>query len=284
MVGVNNRCDEKTKKKKRRWRFTGNWSGLLLRGAPHFGHIEAKGTPPQSTQTREKERERVCLNRKSSAHRREKEAENAGERRRRQMEESMRECMRKLALWHTRTFKPIMTHDELEPLMATLGFVGLTPSASAGGAVAWKEYAYSPIWRRRSGGGGCCRSSDGGARPRPRLPYPRIDGLHSYTYQAFVDGVNSYLEMCDISVLFHIRGMPLHRLDLYKKWRRMQEDESVFVYREGTLDQATYNLYHFDHHDGDGGGGGDGSSSLVIRDKGNSAPVSFLVPLKDIIL
>ncbi|KAI3409137.1 uncharacterized protein J3R85_019674 [Psidium guajava] len=204
------------------------------------------------------------------------------------MEESMRECMRKLALWHTRTFKPIMTHDELEPLMATLGFVGLPPSASAGGAMAWKEYAYSPS-RRRSGGGG----GPAAARPRPRLPYPRIDGLHSYTYQAFVDGVSSYLEMCDISVLFHIRGMPLHRLDLYKKWRRMQEDESVFVYREGTLDQATYNLYHFDHHDGGGGGddsggycggSGHGNSSLVIRNKGNSAPDSFLVPLKDIIL
>ncbi|KAF8013260.1 hypothetical protein BT93_I1189 [Corymbia citriodora subsp. variegata] len=217
------------------------------------------------------------------------------------MEESMRECMRKLALWHTRTFKPIMTHDELEPIMATLGFVGLPPSASAGGAVAWKEYAYSASASGRRGGGGGGGGGGGAAPPRPRarprLPYPRIDGLHSYTYQAFVDGVNSYLEMCDISVLFHIRGMPLHRLDLYKKWRRMQEDESVFVYREGTLDQATYNLYHFDHRnnrdDGGGGGfdtrmycggGGDGNGSLVIRDKGNSAPVSCLVPLKDIIV
>lgn len=207
-----------------------------------------------------------------------------------EMEESMRECMRKLALWHTRTFKPIMTHDELEPIMATLGFVGLPPSASAGGAVAWKEYAYSAPGGRRAA------ATAARPRGRPRLPYPRIDGLHSYTYQAFVDGVNSYLEMCDISVLFHIRGMPLHRLDLYKKWRRMQEDESVFVYREGTLDQATYNLYHFDHRnnrDGGGGdgidtrmyhGGSDGNSSLVIRDKGNSAPVSCLVPLKDIIV
>ncbi|KAI6700935.1 hypothetical protein NL676_015259 [Syzygium grande] len=192
----------------------------------------------------------------------------------------MRECMRKLALWHTRTFKPIMTHDELEPIMATLGFLGLPPSASPGGSLAWKEYAHSSS----------SASSGGGGRARPRLPYPRIDGLHSYTYQAFVDGVSSYLEMCDISVLFHIRGMPLHRLDLYKKWRRMQEDESVFVYREGTLDQATYNLYHLDRRrggDGDDGdyihakmyyGSGDGNGSSVIRNKGNSAPISCLVP------
>ncbi|KAM1684040.1 hypothetical protein ACFXTN_032148 [Malus domestica] len=41
------------------------------------------------------------------------------------MEDYMRGCTRKLALWYTRTFKPIMTHDELEPIMATLGFVGL---------------------------------------------------------------------------------------------------------------------------------------------------------------
>ncbi|RVX12107.1 hypothetical protein CK203_010557 [Vitis vinifera] len=55
-----------------------------------------------------------------------------------EMEECMRECMRKLALWFTRTFKPIITHDELVPIMDTLGFVAL-PHA---GSPAWKEYVY----------------------------------------------------------------------------------------------------------------------------------------------
>lgn len=120
----------------------------------------------------------------------------------------MRECTRKLALWHTKTFKPIMTHAELEPIMATLGFVALplTPSSSsssssaaaAAAVVVWKEYAY---------GGGSWRSGvlTTETPPRPRLPYPRIDGLHIYTYQAFIDALTFYLHMTHISDLFHIR-------------------------------------------------------------------------------
>lgn len=43
--------------------------------------------------------------------------------------------------------------------------------------------------------------------------------------------------------------MPLHRMhDRNKKWRCMEEDENIFVYREGTLDQATYNFYHFGYN------------------------------------
>lgn len=114
----------------------------------------------------------------------------------------MKECMRKLAMWYTRTFKPIMTHDELEPIMATLGFVGLPPTTTAAHGGPWKEYVFSAgQWRANSSSG----SSVAEAQPRPRLPYPRIDGLHIYTYRAFIDAVNFYLEMCDFSDLFHIR-------------------------------------------------------------------------------
>lgn len=110
----------------------------------------------------------------------------------------MRECMRKLALWFTRTFKPIITHDELVPIMDTLGFVAL-PHA---GSPAWKEYVYVA--------GGCRHLLPPETPlPRPRLPYPRIDGLHICTYRAFIDAVNFYLEMSDISDLFHIRYAPL---------------------------------------------------------------------------
>ena len=74
------------------------------------------------------------------------------------------------------------------------------------------------------------------------------------------------------------RGMPLHRaLDRNRKWRRMEEDDSVFVYREGTLDQAIYNLYHFDKS-----GASNKPKSTGIRNKGNNTANTCIVPLKDI--
>lgn len=137
------------------------------------------------------------------------------------MEDCMRECMRKLGLWYTRTFKPFMTHEELEPIMASLGFVPL-PSyidsslngAGAGAGAVWRDYAYSACYSARGGGGGEWRRSitdfpeQQRPPPRPRLPYPRIDGLHIYTYAAFLDALNFYLRMTDISDLFHIRYLP----------------------------------------------------------------------------
>ncbi|PON75211.1 tubulin-tyrosine ligase [Parasponia andersonii] len=194
------------------------------------------------------------------------------------MEEYMKECMRKLALWHTRTFKPIMTHDELEPIMATLGFVGLPPTTTFSGGV-WKEYVCSAgRWVANSG-----FSAAEPPPPRAKLPYPRVDGLHIYTYRAFIDAVNFYLEMGDFSDLFHVRGMPLHRAhDRSRKWRRMEEDDSVFVYREGTLDQATYNLYHFDKNSSNNGGSNK-SKSIGLRNRGNNTTSTCIVPLKDLV-
>ncbi|XP_057500734.1 uncharacterized protein LOC130784764 [Actinidia eriantha] len=184
------------------------------------------------------------------------------------MEDCMMECMRKLGLWYTRNFKPIMTHDELEPIMATRGFVAL-PSSSAS---AWKEYVYC------AGAGGWPPTE--APPPRPRLPHPRIDGTHIYTYTAFLDALDFYLNMNNISDLFHIRGMPLHRVhDRSKKWRRMEED-SIFVYRDGTLDQEIYALYHKSNNEINGGG--KGCISRIIRNKGTTIPTGHIVPLKDI--
>ncbi|GAV81818.1 hypothetical protein CFOL_v3_25271 [Cephalotus follicularis] len=187
------------------------------------------------------------------------------------MEDCMRQSMRKLAIWYTKTFTPIMTHDELDPIMATLGFTGLQPVTEKGGGKPWKEYVYPAA--------AASKLDTSQALPRLRLPYPLIDGLHLYTYRAFLDALNFYLHTWDISHLFHIRGMPLQRTnDRSRKWRRMEEDDStVFVYREGTLDQSTYSLYHSNKPGSNGG-----HDSDVIRDQGNNTPSSCLVQMKDI--
>lgn len=113
----------------------------------------------------------------------------------------------KLALWHTKTFTPIMSHEELESIMATLGFAPLPvtknpcnivmpDNGSASSNTLWKEYFYSTSSPYK-------RSSD---PPRPKLPYPVIDGLHVCTYQAFLDSVNFYRSFDDdLSHIFHIR-------------------------------------------------------------------------------
>ncbi|KAF8406742.1 hypothetical protein HHK36_008834 [Tetracentron sinense] len=205
----------------------------------------------------------------------------------------MEECMRKLALWYTKTFKPIMTHDELDPIMATLGFVSLPPSvavavAAASSSSSWKEYVFSA--------GACRNPPPTEPLPRPRLPYPRIDGLHICTYRAFLDAVCFYLDKNDISDLFHIRfddhggrslnpglGMPLHRIhDRNKKFRRMEEDDSIFVYREGTLDQATLMFYKnttTTNHNSNK------YNTILIRSKtdNTNTPLSCVIPLKDLV-
>ncbi|XP_058070399.1 uncharacterized protein LOC131219332 [Magnolia sinica] len=185
----------------------------------------------------------------------------------------MEEFLRKLALWHTRTFKPIMTHEELEPIMATLGFVALPPTG------AWREYVFSA--------GGCCRNlTPSEPLPRPRLPFPRIDGLHIYTYRAFFDAVAFFLGKRDIADHFHVRGMPLNRLDrpFDKKFRRMNDEEGLYVYREGTLEPATLTVYNSSSSTISSTGGNNSNSNSNISSNSNSnTPMSF-VPLKDIIV
>ncbi|KAF3789074.1 hypothetical protein EJ110_NYTH19686 [Nymphaea thermarum] len=123
-------------------------------------------------------------------------------------EQSVAVFGRKLALWHTQTFRPIMTHEELEPIMATLGFVALPDStlpsttaaaASTAGLLEWKEYSFRGKKRQP----GTVANFSPGVRPRVRLPSLRLDGLHVLTYRAFCEAVAFHLGAVDIADIFH---------------------------------------------------------------------------------
>ncbi|OWM84040.1 hypothetical protein CDL15_Pgr004472 [Punica granatum] len=164
----------------------------------------------------------------------------------------------KLALWCTRTFRPIISHRHLESIMSSLGFVGLPPSTPITCVTtAWREYVY-PAGRRWMS-----RLQEGQQPPNPRLPHPRIDGLHVSTYQTFIDAVNFYLERDDVSAIFHVRGMPLIREDYIRTgWCeigcRGEGDGdgdghgdgggggSCFLYRIGTLVTTTFGPNNLD--------------------------------------
>ncbi|WVZ92223.1 hypothetical protein U9M48_038306 [Paspalum notatum var. saurae] len=171
---------------------------------------------------------------------------------------SIEEVAKKLSLWHTATFRPILTHDELEPILSAAGFVPLPPPAPApvppkhqqpepqeererAVAVAWREYAFLG---RNANAAAPPRRWLG---PRPRLPYPRLDGLHLKTYQAFLGAVEAYLGAHHVSNLFHVRLMPVTTPNdraFDKVFRPMRncspEEDGLIVYREGTLDDLTF--------------------------------------------
>ncbi|XP_062192884.1 uncharacterized protein LOC133896320 [Phragmites australis] len=158
----------------------------------------------------------------------------------RELRMSIEEVAKKLSLWHTATFRPILTHDELEPILAAAGFVALPAPKEERPppAVAWREYAFlggnaaAPRW----------------LGPRPRLPYPRVDGLHLKTYEAFLGAVEAYLGAGRVSNLFHVRLMPVTNPDrvfdkLFRPMRNFSpEEDGLIVYREGTMDDLTFEM------------------------------------------
>uniref|UniRef100_A0A0D9X9N6 Uncharacterized protein n=1 Tax=Leersia perrieri TaxID=77586 RepID=A0A0D9X9N6_9ORYZ len=159
----------------------------------------------------------------------------------RDMRLTMQEAAKKLSLWHSATFRPILTHDELDPILAAAGFTALPirePPAPA--EVAWREYAFVGVAAAGRGGGGRWLG------PRPRLPYPRVDGLHLRTYQAFLGAVEFYLGALRVADLFHVRCMPVTTAQdriFDKVFRVMRnygvEEDGLIVYRDNTLDDAT---------------------------------------------
>jgi hypothetical protein len=126
---------------------------------------------------------------------------------------TVQEAAKKLSLWHTATFRPIMTHDDLEPILADAGFVALPmppdpppqdQQPQQVQAVRWREYAFLGS----GGGAGGSNAVVGWMGPRPRLPYPRVDALHIRTYQAFLGAVEVYLGAARVPNLFHVRFVP----------------------------------------------------------------------------
>uniref|UniRef100_A0A0E0IED1 Uncharacterized protein n=1 Tax=Oryza nivara TaxID=4536 RepID=A0A0E0IED1_ORYNI len=179
----------------------------------------------------------------------------------RDMRLTMQEAAKKLSLWDSATFRPILTHVELEPILAAAGFVALpTPppptttqgggAAGAGQPVAWREYAFVGVaaaGRRRRSGNAAVAAGVGWLGPRPRLPCPRVDALHLRTYQAFLGAVEFYLGALRVASLFHVRCMPVTTAQdrvFDKVFRVMRshgvEDDGLIIYRDGTLDDATY--------------------------------------------
>ncbi|KAL6858934.1 hypothetical protein ACP4OV_017936 [Aristida adscensionis] len=227
------------------------------------------------------------------------------ERGNRELRVTIEEVARKLSLWHSATFRPILTHDDLEPLLAAFGFVPLPPPPPPPpkGAVAWREYAFlgvnAPAARRRGPG----------LWPRPRLPYPRLDGLHLRTYEAFLGAVDACLGPDRVSGLFHVRLMPVtdpHDRMFDKVFRTMRnftpEEDGLIVYRDGTLDD--YTLEMCSHHTAVGDVGSHVIPGISCRDLGYLRKIegnchcegcggarchaaagytSFLVPLKDLL-
>ncbi|XP_026662218.2 uncharacterized protein LOC103711603, partial [Phoenix dactylifera] len=166
---------------------------------------------------------------------------------------SLGEMAKKLTLWHTRTFRPIFTHEELEPIMVAAGFLPLPvmeappPLSRGGGTAAWREYAYRAE----------AAAAPEEMMPRPRLPFPRIDGLHLMAYKAFFAALEFYLGVHHVSNLFHVRTMSLTKAQdraVDRTYRPMREcemgEEGMFVYRDGTLDNFTKMICNNDEEDG----------------------------------
>lgn len=161
----------------------------------------------------------------------------------------IQEVAKKLALWHTPTFKPIMSHDDLEPILFSVGFISLptyaslpsttlkqtsSPPSIPSADVQWKEYAFPSS--------SVAAVVSGILPPRPRLPFPMIYGLHLIAYRAFLSALECYIDTTDVYNLFHVRAMPITPLpdeDFEKTYRPMKDSEindmGLFVYRGGTI-------------------------------------------------
>ncbi|KAL0915952.1 hypothetical protein M5K25_013423 [Dendrobium thyrsiflorum] len=162
----------------------------------------------------------------------------------------IQDVSKKLALWHTPTFSPLMSHDDLEPILYSVGFISspanvpqpsttlnqpTSPSKSPPADVRWKEYAFPST-------AAAAAAVSGFLPPRPRLPFPMIWGLHLIAYKAFLSALECYIDPNDVSNLFHVRAMsitPMPEEEFEEAYRPMKDidvnDGVLYVYRKGTV-------------------------------------------------
>uniref|UniRef100_A0A7N0U5S3 Uncharacterized protein n=1 Tax=Kalanchoe fedtschenkoi TaxID=63787 RepID=A0A7N0U5S3_KALFE len=149
------------------------------------------------------------------------------------MKPNLKEPPRKLAIFSTRNMKALLTTDDLDPVMARIGFTSAlpyphppsSPAAELCGItfMGWREYLFNGKWAR-------VKSLDD-PLPVAALPYPRIDGLHESIYAEFIKAVEFYLRRSNVTDTLHVRGVLLDRfLDRGTPWRSMEN--GVHRYRE----------------------------------------------------
>ncbi|KAK9129180.1 hypothetical protein Sjap_009667 [Stephania japonica] len=105
--------------------------------------------------------------------------------------------------------------------MAVLGFV-VSPTTTMLG---WIEYRFVAATLRRD-------LSTSAELPVPRLPYPRIDGLHVSTYLLFFDALTFYIGDCLVADHLHVRGMPTDQYDKQFNIQWISEDDKFLFHRE----------------------------------------------------
>ncbi|KAF3325549.1 hypothetical protein FCM35_KLT08629 [Carex littledalei] len=109
-------------------------------------------------------------------------------------------------------------------------------------------------WRRRQSGG---RSWNFYYKKRywPRLPYPRVDGLHLKSYLEFLGDVECFIDPLLVANMFHIRAMPIDSRDeihktMFKEIKNFVLHPEIdgdiryfYFYRVGTLGDASDETY-----------------------------------------
>ncbi|KAF3325551.1 hypothetical protein FCM35_KLT08631 [Carex littledalei] len=192
-------------------------------------------------------------------------------------EETKKNLRHKLCLWHTPTLTPIFTHDKLEPIMASIHFSpiipgpastdSLTGTTSAGRenegvngeqgenltsteSVQWRKYRFVAMHLTKDWGLEYCEK-----RSWPRLPYPRVDGLHLMSYLEFLGALECFIDPLVVANVFHIRATPIDSRDeIYKSVFREIKNlicdlemvgiiPNFYFYREDTLDNASEETY-----------------------------------------
>ncbi|KAK8941341.1 hypothetical protein KSP39_PZI010773 [Platanthera zijinensis] len=142
------------------------------------------------------------------------------------MKVSINSVAKKLVLWHTPTFRPLLSHAQLEPFLFSVGFISfpaydppppstLSPEApsTTPAVVQWKEYAFplpsSHAFPALSSSSSHAIVDCGIPLPRPRLPFPMIYGLHLVAYKAFLSALECYIGPSAVYNLFHVRALPV---------------------------------------------------------------------------